>query len=119
MAPMHVVNEYCSNSNFEPHPPFDEQPRLSYGAGRFYNCLSDDWEDWFAPHSGLGRDFAISKGEQFSSFGTANAKFDETGDLLDIYALTTLCKQRKQDFKALAKELKSLLQVEEKPSFSI
>ena len=113
MAPMHVVDEYCSNTPFEPVPTFVARPTPARGLRQFYNWLSKAWEPWCDANSRLGFDLAIYKA---GAAGWAPWGMERSGLAgTDLAAMTALCKTRTEDFILLEAQLKSLLIVGEQP----
>lgn len=114
LCPMHVVDEYCSDTSFDPVPQFDSRPRLASGLRQFYNYLSSSWEFWFAAHSKLGSDFAIGKGPRAPGAGGRQWGRGRAGH--DLAAMSALCETRTLDFSLLEAQLESsMMVVEERP----
>lgn len=62
LCPMHVIDEYYSNTPFNPVPTFATRPIPVNGLRRkIYNWLSSGWESWRGGVSKLGTNFAIYK----------------------------------------------------------
>ncbi|KTD63119.1 hypothetical protein [Legionella shakespearei] len=104
LLPMHVVDEYCSSDvSFCLGPQFISQPKSSK---QFYARATESAEHWFSLTSKLSVDFAIHK----DTLSTPRSAYKATGGALplgciDVGALTTLYKVRKNDFIALKSQL--------------
>ncbi|QRN03472.1 F-box protein [Legionella sp. MW5194] len=108
LFPMHVVYEYCSDEPFYPVPKFTSQPKSSK---QFYNWITEKDENWFSVDSKLSVDFAIYKGRAVPHFRRAWAPRGWDGGmgaaaaLIDLDAMTALCKVRTKDFIDLKSQL--------------
>ena len=115
LLPMHVVDEYCSNTPFNPLPQFVSRARPARAAREFYNWLSNSWEFWFSRDSKLGVKFGIFKGDGVARAGEMVMASGATA-AVDLIAITALCETRKSDFIKLEAQLEALLILEEQPS---
>lgn len=105
--PMHIVDEYCSDERFYPVPKFTSQPKSSK---QLYNWVTLKDENWFSVDSRLSVDFAISKVPCGLPTVGAWGHYDRSILLvLDLNAMTALCKIRKNDFIDLKSQLKDLM----------
>lgn len=117
LAPVHVVDEYCSDTPFLPVPQFVARPKpANGGVRRFYDFMSSVWESWFMVNSRLGVDFAIYKG---GALGAVRRMDGSRGGALgagaDLAAMKALSNIRTLDFRVLEARLESLRVVEEQP----
>jgi hypothetical protein len=122
LCPLHVVDEYCSNTPFYPVPQFDSRPQPANSLRRFYNWFSENLESWFGSQSRLGFDFAIYK----AYLGTPQQQDPGSGRpfpaasnawsaVHDLDAMRALCETRTLDCSELETQLHSLMAVEEHP----
>ena len=102
--PMHVVYEYCSDEPFYPVPTFTTQPKSSK---QFYNWTTNKDENWFSLGSKLSDDFAIYKGRRRRPGGERRPAGPVVGavGMVDLDAMTALCKVRTNDFLDLKSQL--------------
>lgn len=109
LLPEHVVNEYCSNTSFQPTPQF-AIPATSLK--QFYNWITQEDEPWFAKDSMLGIDFAIHKSPG-NAAGAIDSAYEhlEIGSRLmpDFVAIETLYRKRTTDFIELNLQLQAVL----------
>ncbi len=57
LLPVHVVYEYCGDVSLDPLPQFIKQPTTL--TMKFYNWITERYENWFSGDSKLGVNFAI------------------------------------------------------------
>ena len=113
LCPMHVVDEYCSDTPFYPLPQFDARPRLACDRPQISNYLSFR-DSWFGVQSKLGVYFARDKAGR-SEAAFASTRASRAAACIDLDAMTALCKTRTLDFSALQTQLESMMIVEEQP----
>lgn len=103
LAPIHVVDDWCSKEPFYPIPKFTSRPNSQK---QVYNSITQKFENWFSCDSKLGLDFAIIKQggkamQCLRSLGDANA----LSVMLD--AIKALYKIRTANFSELKSQLEN------------
>ncbi len=116
LLPMHVVYLYCGDVSINWHKQVPEFIELTSPSQQIYNCLTDEFENWFHPNSRLGVDFAIIKvksgdlpdARRASGFALHNIipngsswHFPWFGCRYDLFAMKTLSRERLDNFLEL------------------
>ncbi|MGQ3892784.1 hypothetical protein [Legionella sp. CNM-4043-24] len=107
--PAHVRHEYCyPDRSFSPVPNFTEKvlPRSL----RFFNWVTDSWDNWDAGAAGLGSNFAILRGRDAGAFLPCGGRAAARGARHDLAAVTALCKVRTADLISLTQRLQVPIQ---------
>lgn len=109
-VPAHVAQHYCDpDESFDPTPQFNKKTfKRALG---FYNYITDKREFWFAPvssTSGLGVNFGIFRALRSRGWRGAHASL--LASLLDLAAMTALCKVRTLDLVPLMQRLEGPIQ---------
>lgn len=103
LLPVHVVNEYCCETLFDPNKP--PKPAIE-----FFNLQTEQYEHWFAANSGLGRDFAIYKG-QYGRAETLQGVTTALAASIDVLFMQDLYEARSLGFRQLATRLEKQMSI--------